>query len=85
MGSLIYMCCSSSKANTTAKIKDSSTWSPHIVQHSSMGTIKELGPAPTSSPTSTKTGIFLYGENSRSTGDLLEEVSKQLMTLQQRR
>ncbi|AFQ93634.1 AC4 protein [Datura leaf distortion virus] len=78
MGILISTCSSNSKENTSARIIDSSIWSPHPGQHISIRTFRELNPAPTSSPTSTKMEIQLNGENSRSTADLLEEVSSQL-------
>ncbi|ABF67535.1 AC4 [Sida mosaic Sinaloa virus] len=78
MGSLISTFSSSSKANTTARITDCSIWSPQPGQHISIQTYRELNPAPTSSPTSRRTEIQLTGENSRSTADLLGEVSSQL-------
>ncbi|CAM91891.1 C4 protein [Bean leaf curl Madagascar virus] len=81
MASLISMCFSSSKGSSTAKIRDSSTWSPQIGQHISIQTFRELNPAPTSSPTSTRMETHSNGENSRSTGDLQEEGSRQPMTL----
>nr|ABA26620.1 AC4 [Cabbage leaf curl Jamaica virus] len=80
MGSLISTFSYSSKGNTTARITDSSTWSPHPGQHISIRTYRELNPAPTSSPTSTRTEIQLNGECSRSTEEVLEAVSKQLTT-----
>nr|ALO02620.1 C4 [Cotton leaf curl Gezira virus] len=81
MASLISMCFSSSKGNTTAKIRDSSTWYPQIGQHISIQTYRELNPAPTSSPTSTRMEIHSNGEYSRSTADLPEEANRQPMTL----
>ncbi|AFQ93630.1 AC4 protein [Bean white chlorosis mosaic virus] len=80
MGNLIYMCSSSSKENTSARITDSSIWSPQPGQHISIRTYRELNQAPTSSPTSTRTEIQLNGDSSRSTADLLEEVSNLLTT-----
>nr|QHB15505.1 AC4 [Begomovirus sp.] len=80
MGNLIYTCSYNSKANTSARITDSSTWCPQPGQHISIRTYRELNPAPTSSPTSTRMEIQLNGESSKSTADLLEEVSNLLMT-----
>nr|AHW57441.1 AC4 [Jatropha mosaic virus] len=85
MGSLISMCLYSSKENTNARITDSSIWSPQPGQHISIQTYRELNPAPTSSPTSTRTEIHWNGESSRSTADLLEEAANRLMTRMQRR
>uniref|UniRef100_D1GZH9 C4 protein n=1 Tax=Cotton leaf curl Gezira virus-[okra:BFA] TaxID=679314 RepID=D1GZH9_9GEMI len=81
MASLICMCFSSSKGSTTAKIRDSSTWSPQIGQHISIQTFRELNPAPTSSPTSTRMETHSNGESSRSTGDLQEGDNNLPMTL----
>nr|AVP27519.1 AC4 [Boerhavia golden mosaic virus] len=80
MGSLISTCLFNSKGNTTARITDSSTWYPQPGQHISIRTYRELNPAPMSSPTSPRMEIQLIGENSRSTVDLLEEVSSRLTT-----
>nr|CCH63318.1 Ac4 [Tomato yellow distortion leaf virus]CCH63353.1 AC4 [Tomato yellow distortion leaf virus] len=85
MGSLISMCSYSSKGNMSARITDSSTWAPQQGQHISIRTFRELNPAPTSSPTSTRTEIHWNGENSRSTADLLEEASSLLMIHMPRR
>nr|AWK29724.1 C4 protein [Ageratum enation virus] len=84
MGALISMCSSSSKGNINARINDSSTWYPQTGQHISIRTFRELNPAPTSSPTSTRTETPSNGENSRSMEDLHEEVNKQLMMLLQK-
>nr|AHO49049.1 AC4 protein [Ageratum enation virus] len=84
MGNLIFTCLSSSKENTNAKITDSSTWYPQPDQHISIRTFRELNPAPTSSPTLTRTETPLNGENSRSMEDLHEEVNRQLMMLLQK-
>nr|ABG54449.1 AC4 [Indian cassava mosaic virus] len=81
MGSLICTCSSSLKENTNARIRDSSTWYPHPGQHISIRTFRELNPAPTSSPTSTKTAIHWNGEHSRSMEDLPEEVNNLQTTL----
>nr|AEI91446.1 AC4 protein [Tomato golden mosaic virus] len=85
MGNLTSTCLFSSRENTAAKINDSSTWYPQQGQHISIQTFRELNRLPTSRSTSTKTEILLYGENSRSTVEVLEEVAKHLTTLQQRR
>nr|QIH13714.1 C4 protein [Ageratum enation virus]QIH13722.1 C4 protein [Ageratum enation virus] len=84
MGLLISTCLSSSKENSSARITDSSTWYPQHGQHISIRTFRELNPAPTSSPISTRTETQSNGENSRSMEDLLEEVNRQLMMQQQR-
>nr|AEK78894.1 AC4 protein [Ageratum enation virus] len=84
MGNLIFTCLSSSKGNISARINDSSTWYPQTGQHISIRTFRELNPAPTSSPTSTRTETPSNGENSRSMGDLHEEVNRQLMMLLQK-
>nr|QSS76771.1 C4 protein [Tomato curly stunt virus] len=80
MGALISTCLSNSKANTSARINDSSTWYPQPGQHISIRTFRELSRAPTSSPTSTRMEIQSNGAISRSTDDLLEEVNRLLMT-----
>ncbi|CAR65250.1 hypothetical protein ToLCCV_gp7 [Tomato leaf curl Cameroon virus] len=84
MASLISMCFCNSKANTTARINDSSTWYPQQGQHISIQTFRELNPAPTSSPTSTRTGTHLNGENSKSTAEVLEEAARMLTTQPQK-
>nr|BBA21862.1 AC4 protein [Cotton leaf curl Bangalore virus] len=81
MGNLIFTCSSNSKANSSAKIADSSTSYPQLGQHISIRTFRELNPAPTSSPTSTRTETFSNGDNFRLTDDLQEEGNKQPMTL----
>ncbi|CCF77737.1 hypothetical protein [Tomato leaf curl Togo virus - Fontem] len=81
MASLISTCFSSSKANTSAQITDSSTWYPQPGQHISIRTFRELNPAPTSSPISTKTATPSNGESFRSMDDLQEGVNKQPMML----
>ncbi|AJY58095.1 AC4 protein [Malvastrum yellow vein Cambodia virus] len=83
MGTLISTCLYSSKGNTTARITDSSTWYPQTGQHISIRTFRELNPAPTSSPTSTRTETLSNGENSRSTDDQQEGVNNQPTTLTQ--
>ncbi|CBL58159.1 AC4 protein [Malvastrum yellow vein Baoshan virus] len=81
MGNLIFTCSSSSKGSSSAKITDSSTWSPQPGQYISIRTFRELNPAPTSSPTSTRTGTHSNGESFRSTDDLQEGVNNQPTTL----
>ncbi|ADR77517.1 AC4 [Sida golden mosaic Buckup virus-[Jamaica:St. Elizabeth:2004]] len=78
MGSLISTFSYSSKASTSARITDSSIWCPQPGQYISIRTYRELNPAPTSSPTSRRTETPSNGGNSKSTADLLEEVSSQL-------
>nr|ALO02563.1 C4 [Chayote yellow mosaic virus]ALO02569.1 C4 [Chayote yellow mosaic virus]ALO02575.1 C4 [Chayote yellow mosaic virus]ALO02581.1 C4 [Chayote yellow mosaic virus]ALO02599.1 C4 [Chayote yellow mosaic virus] len=84
MGNLICMPSFSSRANTSAKISDSSIWSPQIEQHISIRTFRELNRAPTSSPTSTRTVIASNGASSRSTDVVLEAAARKLMTQPQR-
>nr|AGL34931.1 C4 [Tomato leaf deformation virus] len=84
MGNIISTCYSSSKGNSSARITDSSTWYPQPGQHISIRTFRELNPAPTSTPTSTRTEILYNGENSRLTDEVLGEVAKQLTTLPQK-
>ncbi|AST47751.1 AC4 [Macroptilium golden yellow mosaic virus] len=78
MGSLISMCSFNSKASSSARIKDCSTWCPLPGQHISIRTFRELNPAPTSSPTSTRTGTPWNGANSRLTVEVLEEAARVL-------
>nr|WCL96076.1 C4 protein [Tomato leaf curl Cebu virus] len=85
MGALISMCSSSSRGNTDARITDSSIWYPQTGQHISIQTFRELNPAPTSSPISTRTETPSIGENFKSTEDLLEEVNNRQMMLTPRR
>nr|QIJ32437.1 C4 protein [Malvastrum yellow vein Honghe virus] len=85
MGLLISTCLSSSKGNTNARITDSSTWYPQPGQRISIRTFRELNPAPTSSPISTRTETHSNGGNSRSTEDLQGEVNNQPMMLTPRR
>nr|AEX92959.1 unknown [Tomato leaf curl Sudan virus]AEX92967.1 unknown [Tomato leaf curl Sudan virus]AKJ79152.1 C4 [Tomato leaf curl Sudan virus]AKJ79153.1 C4 [Tomato leaf curl Sudan virus]AKJ79154.1 C4 [Tomato leaf curl Sudan virus] len=85
MGNHISMCLCSSRANSSAQITDSSTWSPQPGQHISIRTFRELNPAPTSSPTSTRTETPSNGVSFRSTEDLQEGDSNQPMTLTPKR
>nr|QUS52909.1 AC4 protein [Muntingia yellow spot virus] len=75
MGNLIYTCSSSSKVNTNAKIKGSSTWSPQLDQHISIQTFRELKAPQMSRHTWRKTETSLILEFSRSMEDQLEEVA----------
>nr|AQT27337.1 regulatory protein [Cotton leaf curl virus] len=81
MGALISMCSSSSKANSSARITDSSTWYPQPGQHTSSRTSRKLNPAPMSRPTSPRTGAPPTGENSESMEGPQEEDSRQPPTL----
>ncbi|BAC55599.1 C4 [Ageratum yellow vein virus-[Tomato]] len=81
MGALISTCLSSSKENTSARITDSSTWYPQPGQHISIRTFRELNPAPTSSPISTRTETPSNGVSFRSMDDLQEEDNRQPMML----
>nr|CBY83991.1 AC4 protein [Cotton leaf curl Burewala virus] len=65
MGALISMCSSSSRANSSARITDSSTWYPQPGQHISIRTFRELNQAQMSRPTSTRTGTLSSGESFR--------------------
>nr|AGO63997.1 AC4 protein [Ageratum yellow vein virus] len=85
MGALISTCLSSSRENTSARITDSSTWYPQPGQHISIRTFRELNPAPTSSPISTRTETPSSGENSRSTEEVLGAAARMLTTHVQRR
>nr|WCC58546.1 AC4 [Squash leaf curl Philippines virus] len=81
MGLRISTFLSSSRGSSSAQITDSSTWCPQVGQHISIRTFRELNPAPTSSPISTRMEILLNGENSRSTEEVLEAVNSLLTTL----
>ncbi|AWH12949.1 AC4 protein [Begomovirus agerasichuanense] len=83
MGGLISMCSCSSRGNTSARITDSSTWSPQQGRYISIRTFRELNPARTSSPTSTRTETPSNGESFRSTDDLQGGDNKQPTTLTQ--
>nr|WBW50888.1 C4 [Sweet potato leaf curl virus] len=84
MGNLTSMCLCSSKVNSSAQIADSSTLCHPQGRLTFTPTSRELNPRPMSSPTLIRTGIPSHGVNSRSTADLLEEVSRLLMTQPQR-
>ncbi|ADV15498.1 AC4 protein [Solanum mosaic Bolivia virus] len=65
MGSLISMCLSNSKENTSAQINDSSTWYPQQGQHISIRTFRELRVRQTSRPIWRKTETSLILELSK--------------------
>ncbi|AGT42499.1 C4 protein [Tomato leaf curl Sudan virus] len=81
MGNLICMPLFSSKANTSARITDSSTWYPQVDQHISIRTFRELNPHLMSSPTSIKMETPSIGVSFRSMEDLQEEDNNQPMML----
>nr|CDN40972.1 C4 protein [Eclipta yellow vein mosaic virus] len=81
MGNLICTCSSSSRGSTSARITDSSTWSPQPGQHISIRTFRELNQARTSSHTSRRTETPSTGESFRSMEDLQEGDNSQPMTL----
>ncbi|CAI26286.1 putative AC4 protein [Tomato leaf curl Comoros virus] len=81
MGNLICMPSFNSRENTIVPINDSSTLLPQAGQHISIRTFRELNPAPTSSPTSTRTETPSNGENFRSMDDLQGGDNNQPMTL----
>nr|WER78767.1 C4 [Tomato yellow leaf curl virus] len=80
MGNHISMCLSNLKANSSAKINDSSTWYLQAGQHISIQTFRELSAVQTSSLTWIRTETPSIGESFRSTDDQHEEVSSQPMT-----
>ncbi|ABC87992.1 C4 protein [Tomato yellow leaf curl Mali virus-[Ethiopia]] len=81
MGNLICMPLFSSKASTSARITDSSTWYPQPDHHISIQTFRELNPHLMSNPTSIKMETPSTGASFRSTDDLQEGVSNQPTTL----
>nr|WNP90999.1 movement associated protein [Citharexylum leaf curl virus] len=81
MGNLIFTCSSSSKENTSARIRDSSTWYPQPDQHISIRTFRELNQAQTSSPIWRRTETPSNGESFRSMDDLHEGDNSQPMML----
>nr|UPO09303.1 C4 Protein [Ageratum enation virus] len=81
MVSLTCTFSSNSKANSSARITDSSNWYPQHGQHISIRTFRELNPAPTSTPISTRTETHSNGENFRSTEDLPVGGNRQQTTL----
>nr|AEP68834.1 C4 [Tomato yellow leaf curl virus - Huasteca] len=75
MGNHISMCLSNSKANTNVRTNGSSTWYPQTGQHISIQTFRQLRAQQMSRPTWRKTETSLILEFSKSTEELLEEVS----------
>nr|BAA34003.1 C4 [Tobacco leaf curl virus] len=75
METLISTSSSSSKENTSARIKDSSTWYPQPGQHISIRTFRELKARQMSKPIWRKTETSLILEFSKSMEDQLEEVA----------
>nr|WOL23789.1 C4 [Tomato yellow leaf curl virus] len=75
MGALISTSSSNSKENINAQINDSSISYPHLGQHISIQTFRELRARQMSRPTWIKTETSLIVECSRSMEDQLEEVA----------
>nr|WER78719.1 C4 [Tomato yellow leaf curl virus] len=75
MGALISTSSSNSKENINAQINDSSISYPHLGQHISIQTFRELRARQMSRPTWKKTETSLIVEFSRSMEDQLEEVA----------
>ncbi|CAH03769.1 AC4 protein [Tomato yellow leaf curl China virus-[Y43]] len=75
MGLLTCMSSSSSKESSSVKTKDSSISYPHIGQHISIRTFRELKAQQMSKHTWRKTETCLIMEFSKSMDDQLEEVA----------
>ncbi|ANT48114.1 AC4 [Sweet potato leaf curl Canary virus] len=84
MGLCISMCSSSSGGKQNSKTHDISTYNIHTTPPNSIQISRQQSPPQMSSHTSRRTEISSTGVNSRSTADLLEEVSRLLTTLPQR-
>nr|QFP40033.1 AC4 [Pepper leaf curl Lahore virus] len=84
MGACISTRSSNSKVNPSSETLDISMSLTLVTPPNSTQTSRELSPAQMSSPTSRRTVITSTGVAFRSMEDLLEEVNRQLMTLQQR-
>nr|QQL11679.1 AC4 protein [Cherry tomato leaf curl virus] len=84
MGLCISMPSSNSKVNPSSETPDISMSLTLITPPNSTQTSREQSPAQMSSPTSRRTVITSTGVSFRSMDDLLEEVNRQLMMLQQR-
>nr|QBO66583.1 AC4 protein [Papaya leaf curl virus] len=84
MGLFISMSSSNSKVNTSSETLDFSMSLTLIRPPNSIQTFRELSPAQMSSPTSRRTVTTSTGVSFRSMEDLLGEVNRQLMMLQQR-
>ncbi|AFQ20090.1 AC4 protein [Pouzolzia golden mosaic virus] len=85
MGLLISTFSFNSKGNSSARISDSSIWSPQLGQHISIRTFRELNQAPMSSHIWRRTETPSNGESFRSTDDLHEGENNQPMMLTPRR
>nr|APZ75435.1 AC4 [Papaya leaf curl virus] len=85
MGLCISMPSSNSKVNPGSETPDISMSLTQIPPPHSTQTSREQSPAQMSSPSSRRTVITSTGVSFRSMDDLLEEVNRQLMMLQQRR
>nr|WOL23735.1 C4 [Tomato yellow leaf curl virus] len=75
MGALISTSSSNSKENINAQINDPAISYPHLGQHISIQTFRELRARQMSRPTWKKTETSLILEFSRSMEDQLEEVA----------
>nr|AGW16196.1 C4 protein [Sweet potato leaf curl virus] len=84
MGLCTSMLSSNSRAKPNLKIQDISTCNTPTAPPNSIQISRELNHRQMSSPTSRKTVITSTGVIFKSTEDLLEEVSRQLMMRQQR-
>nr|WER78713.1 C4 [Tomato yellow leaf curl virus] len=84
MGALISTSSSNSKENINAQINDSSISYPHLGQHISIQTFRELRPGQMSRHTWRKTETSWIGEFSRWMEDQLEEVASLPTTLMPR-
>ncbi|AFO66456.1 C4 [Sweet potato leaf curl Sao Paulo virus-[ZA:WP:2011]] len=84
MGLCTSMLSSSSRVKPNLKTPDISTFNTPTAPTNSIQISRELNHQQMSSPTSRRTVITSTGVLFRSTEDLLEEVSKQLMMRQQR-
>nr|AUX80813.1 C4 protein [Tomato leaf curl Sudan virus] len=84
MGLCISMPSSSSRVRPSSETPDISMSLTLITPLNSTQISRELSPHPMSSPTSRRTVITSTGVSFRSMEDLLEEVNRQLMMLQQR-
>nr|AUN34360.1 AC4 protein [Pepper leaf curl Bangladesh virus] len=85
MGLCISTPSSNSKVSPSSETPDISMSLTLITPPNSTPTSRKLSPALMSGPTSRRTEITSTGVTFRSMNDLLEEVNRQLMMLQQRR
>nr|QCQ82608.1 AC4 protein [Sweet potato leaf curl virus] len=84
MGHCTSMPLFNSRVKPNSETPDISTSYTQIIQPTTTPISREPSPLLMSSHTSRRTEITSTGVNSRSTADLLEEVSRQLMMLQQK-